>query len=186
MEQYFEAHTTELFWTVVTIVLLLIFRFISNKAVHRIGRLSDIVEARTILITKYISYVTTFLGVAVLTFVWGVNLEKLGLLFSSIFAVIGVALFAQWSILSNVTSGVILFFSFPFKIGDQIKIMDKDILDKIEPDEAIFVIEDIKAFHVHLRSPNGEIMTYPNNLMLQKAVVRINTYEQAIEGSEAL
>ena len=186
MEQYIEAHTTELFWTAVTVVLLLIFRFISNKAVRRIGRLSDIVEARTLLISKYISYVTTFLGVAVLTFVWGVNLEKLGLLFSSIFAVIGVALFAQWSILSNVTSGVILFFSFPFKIGDQIKIMDKDILDKLEPDETIFVIEDIKAFHVHLRSANGEIMTYPNNLMLQKAVVRINTYEQVMEGTEAL
>ncbi|MGB5370458.1 MAG: mechanosensitive ion channel domain-containing protein, partial [Flavobacteriaceae bacterium] len=89
-------------------------------------------------------------------------------------------------ILSNVTSGVILFFSFPFKIGDQIKIMDKDILDKLEPDETIFVIEDIKAFHVHLRSANGEIMTYPNNLMLQKAVVRINTYEQVMEGTEAL
>jgi hypothetical protein len=28
-----------------------------------------------------------------------------------------VYMFAQWSILSNITSGIILFFSFPFKIG---------------------------------------------------------------------
>lgn len=186
MEQYFEAHTTEFFWTGVTILMLLILRFIGNKTVRRISKMSDIVEARTILITKYISYLTTFLGVAALTFVWGVNLEQLGLLFSSVFAVIGVALFAQWSILSNVTSGVILFFSFPFKIGDQIKIMDKEILDKVESDEGTFVIEDIKAFHVHLRNTNGEIMTYPNNLMLQKAIVRINTYEEVTEGTEAL
>ena len=38
----------------------------------------------------------------------------------------GVAMFAQWSILSNITSGIILFFSFPFKIGDLILIHDKD------------------------------------------------------------
>jgi small-conductance mechanosensitive channel len=91
------------------------------------------------------------------------GLTELSLIFSSVFAVIGVALFAIWSILSNITSGVILFFSFPYKIGDKIKIHDKDL-----PIEAI--IEDIKAFHLHLRTLEGELITYPNNLILQKAV----------------
>jgi small-conductance mechanosensitive channel len=82
---------------------------------------------------------------------------------SSVFAIIGVGLFAQWSILSNITSGVILFFSFPFRIGDFIKIHDKDF-----PIEA--QIEDIKAFHTLLRTKEGELLTYPNNMLLQKGI----------------
>ena len=72
-------------------------------------------------------------------------------------------MFAQWSILSNITSGVILFFSFPFKIGDIIKIHDKDF-----PIEAEIV--NIGAFHVFLKTDDGEQIIYPNNLLLQKGI----------------
>ncbi|MGI9550538.1 MAG: mechanosensitive ion channel domain-containing protein [Aurantibacter sp.] len=179
MEEFFELNKSELFWTGITLVALLLLKFIGNKTVRRIGKISNIVEARTRLIIKYISLSITFLGIGALTFIWGVNFKDVGLLFSSVFAVIGVALFAQWSILSNVTSGVILFFSFPYKIGDHIKIMDKEITEGDEGGHDIYVIEDIKAFHLHLRSNRGELMTYPNNLMLQKAIALVNTYDRS-------
>jgi small-conductance mechanosensitive channel len=92
--------------------------------------------------------------------------NQIALVFSSVFAVVGIALFAIWSILSNITSGVIMFFSFPYKVGDKIMIHDTDF-----PTEAI--IEDIGAFQLHLRLDNGNLVTYPNNLMLQKAVTLI-------------
>jgi small-conductance mechanosensitive channel len=76
---------------------------------------------------------------------------------------VGVASFAQWSILSNITAGIILFFSYPFKIGDRIKIHDKDF--PIEGE-----IDDIKAFYVILKSSEGEMVTYPNNLLMQKGI----------------
>jgi len=181
MEDFLTGNQKELIWTAATFILVFVFRFIGSKTVRRIGRLSGIAEARTVLITKYVYATLTFLGIGVLTFIWGVNFQDLGLLFSSIFAVIGVALFAQWSILSNVTSGVILFFSFPFKIGDRIKILDKEIID--DENENIFIIEDIRAFHVHLRRNSGELITYPNNMMLQKAVTLITTFNEANEGT---
>ncbi|MEO7317231.1 MAG: mechanosensitive ion channel domain-containing protein [Ginsengibacter sp.] len=82
---------------------------------------------------------------------------------SSIFAVIGIALFAQWSILSNVTSGVIMFFTFPYKIGDFIKIHDGD--------HSLYgYIEEIRSFHVVLKTTDQEIITFPNSLLLQKGV----------------
>ena len=57
-----------------------------------------------------------------------------------------------------------MFFSFPYKIGDKIKIHDKDSpIDNV-------IIEDIKAFQLHLRTDKGELVTYPNNLFLQKPV----------------
>ncbi|MCE1154937.1 MAG: mechanosensitive ion channel family protein [Bacteroidales bacterium] len=76
---------------------------------------------------------------------------------------IGVALFAQWSVLSNVTAGVILFFSPAYRIGNYIRILDKDM-----PTEA--KIEDIFAFYTHLRTRDGELQIFPNNLLLQKAI----------------
>jgi len=59
-----------------------------------------------------------------------------------------------------------MFFNFPYKVGDKIAIHDKDF-----PIEAI--IEDIRAFQLFLRLDNGDLVTYPNNLMLQKAVTLI-------------
>ena len=181
MEDFFAGNKSALLGTAITIVILLLLRFIINKAVRKIGKISDIVEARTILITKYVSGMLTFLGIGAMTFIWGVDYREVGVVFSSIFAVIGVALFASWSILSNITAGVILFFSFPFKIGDRVKILDKDT-EAEEP----YLIEDIKAFHVNLRKDNGELLVYPNNLMIQKAVTLIYQYEEEKEGSEIL
>ena len=186
MEEFIVANKTELLWTTITVMALIIIRFIGHKAVRRIGRISDIVEARTTLISKYISALMVFLGIGVMTFIWGVNFNQLGVLFSSVFAVIGVALFAQWSILSNITAGVILFFSFPFKIGDQIKIMDKEMIEHQDEGLVVFVIEDIKAFHMLLKNGRGDLMTYPNNLLLQKAISLVNRYGEGTEESNAL
>jgi small-conductance mechanosensitive channel len=166
MEELIIEYQKELVGTVVCILILLISRFTSIKAIRKVGKLRDIHEARTRLIIKYVSVGHTILLVGVLIFVWGVNVKELGLVFSSVFAILGVALFANWSILSNITAGVILFFSFPFKIGDRIRILDKEV-----PDEAVII--DIKAFYFHMINDHGEQLTYPNNLLLQKGVVLI-------------
>ncbi len=176
MEDFFITYQNKLLWTLGTFLVLWALRFIGLKTVRRIGRISNIVEARILLIFKYISIIYTFLGIGALTIIWGVNFRELGIIFSSVFAILGIALFASWSILSNVTSGVILFFFFPFKIGDRIKIMDKEITDEVDQNNTsgIFIIENITAFHVHLRNGNNEMMTYPNNMMLQKGVTLKN------------
>jgi small-conductance mechanosensitive channel len=186
MEDFFVENQKELIWTFGTLIIIIVFRFIGKTTVRRIGRMSGLAEARTLLVTKYIYAFLNFLGIGVFTFIWGVNFKDLGLLFSSVFAVIGVALFAQWSILSNVTAGVILFFSFPFKIGDRIKILDKEIIDEQNDDENTFIIEDIKAFHVHLRRNSGALITYPNNMMLQKAITLINSQDNSINNADSL
>lgn len=186
MEEFFLQNKKELVSTAITIIVLFIFKFITAKTVRRVGELTDINRVRTRLIVKYVSVGLSSVGLVAIILIWGVNIKDLGLIFSSVFAVIGVALFAQWSILSNVTAGVILFFSFPFRIGDRIKILDKDMLSKDAEVQETFLIEDIKAFHIHLRSSKGELLTYPNSLMLQKAVALINTYEHHEEGTEIL
>ena len=76
---------------------------------------------------------------------------------------------------------MILFFSLPFKIGDRIRIVDKEF-----EGNNVFLIEDIRAYHVHLRNSESELVTYPNNLFLQKAVTLLSPEDRDTEGSDAL
>lgn len=179
MYDIFTTYRDEIAYTVGVIFLLLLLNFILKKAAQKVGQREEIKITRTRLMFKYINILVILIAFFLLSYVWGMGLAQLSLIFSSVFAVIGVAMFAIWSILSNITSGIILFFSFPYKIGDKIRIHDKDM-----PLEA--VIEDIKAFHLHLRTPDGELITYPNNLILQKAVSLVQKDVYLEEGKESL
>ncbi|WP_339840337.1 mechanosensitive ion channel domain-containing protein [uncultured Maribacter sp.] len=178
MRNFIANHNNELIYSLVVFIVILILKFLFTTAVRKVSKISDFNPVRTNLIIKFINIALTIIAVVALTLVWSVNYQDLGVMLSSVFAVIGVALFAQWSILSNITAGVIIFFSFPFKIGNTIRILDKELIDPNNAALDTFVIEDIRAFHLHLRRNNGEILTYPNNLVLQKGVILISTYQQ--------
>ncbi|MFN7302634.1 MAG: mechanosensitive ion channel domain-containing protein, partial [Bacteroidota bacterium] len=84
----------------------------------------------------------------------------------TIFTALGIAFFAQWSLLSNITASIILFFNHPLKLGDTIRVLDKDYPFEGE-------VTELAYFFVHLRTENGEIITVPNSMVLQKAVAVI-------------
>lgn len=153
----------EIIGTLITTVIFIILSVIIRKLNKRYARASHLSEHRTNLISKYIDFFIMTVYIVIIIAVWGLKAENLFQYLGGILTIIGVAFFAQWSILSNITSGIILFFSFPFRIGDVIKVHDKDF-----PIEA--QIEDIKAFHTILKTRDGELITYPNSLLLQKAV----------------
>ena len=170
MKEFLLAYQSELLGSAITLIALLIIRFIAIGTIRRVGRKGDLNKARTRLIAKYVSIGIFAIGLVALILIWGVNIRELGLILSSIFAVIGIALFAQWSILSNVTAGIIIFLAFPFKIGDRIRILDKELESEEE-----FTIEDIKLYYIYLKNSRGDLITYPNNLMMQKAVSLIRS-----------
>jgi small-conductance mechanosensitive channel len=163
---FIEIYQTELITTGFLFLFLLIIRFLLIKVVTKVSRKNGINIARIHLINRYVSVTLFIVALLIVPFIFGTQFKDIAVVFSSIFAVIGIGLFAIWSILSNITSGIIMFFSFPYKVGDKIQIHDKDF-----PIEGI--IEDIRAFQLHLRLDNGDLVTYPNNLMLQKAVTLI-------------
>jgi len=168
MKQFFIDFQSEVISSLIVIGVLLIIKFVTSKTLKKVGRISNLNPMRTKLILRFVSYAFTAISIGALLLIWGIKIKDLGLIMSSVFAVIGVALFAQWSILSNVTAGIILFLSFPFKIGDRIQITDKEM-----EYEGTFIIEDIKAYHMHLRKDTGELMTYPNNMIMQKAITLV-------------
>ena len=106
---FLEKFQSELIITGSVLIFLLIVRFSTNFAITKIARKSGINEARIRLIRRYVTVTLVLIAILIEPFVFGTNLEKIALIFSSVFAVLGVGLFAVWSILSNVTSGIIMF-----------------------------------------------------------------------------
>ena len=179
MTEYFSPYFSRIVYSLIILLVLVVVQNILKRTAQKMGKRSEYSITRIRLMFKYINILVTIIMVFLLALTWGYGASELTVIFSSLFAIIGVAMFAIWSILSNITAGIILFFSFPYKIGSKIKIHDKDL-----PVEA--VIEDIRAFHLHLRTEEGELITYPNNLILQKAVSLIEKEHLPDEGKDAI
>ena len=157
---FLKDFTQELIATGILCIVFVLTRLIVSKLVRSFAKRSQTIEKRTRLVLKYIHLLMNIMALVALIIIWGVQTKDIFIVLSSITTVVGVAMFAQWSILSNITSGIILFFSFPYKIGDYIFIHNKDFPIEAE-------IEDIGAFHVYLKTKEGKIIVYPNNWMLQ-------------------
>ncbi|EDP70506.1 UDP-N-acetylglucosamine 1-carboxyvinyltransferase [Flavobacteriales bacterium ALC-1] len=163
MSDFVTTYRTEIINTIIVFGVLFLIQFIIRFINRRVASSKGKNLGRIRLIGRYVTFTFLLIALLIEAFVLGVKIDDLVVVFSSVFAVIGITLFASWSILSNVTSGIVMFFSFPYKIGDRIHIHDKDY-------EIIGVIEDIRSFQLHIRKDNSELITYPNNLILQKAV----------------
>lgn len=157
----------EVIATVITLIVFAVIRYFLDFIIEKFGGKSSFSQGRTNLVKRYIDFLIYVLGAIALITIWGVKKDQLFLVISSVLTVIGVAFFAQWSILSNITAGIIVFFSFPFKIGDKIKILDKECPIEAE-------ILDIKSFYTLLRTSEGELISFPNNLLLQKGIVIVS------------
>lgn len=165
---FFSSLTKEVIATIILLAIVIFLRIVTAKLIRRYAKLSSIMEHRTNLVIKYIHILINIIALVCIIVIWGVQKKDIFFTLSSVTTVVGVAMFAQWSILSNITSGIILFFFFPFRIGDVILVHDKDFPIQAE-------IEDIKAFHMYLKTADGERITYPNNLLLQKGITIVKS-----------
>lgn len=137
---------------------------LSSSAIGKLGLNKSVGAYRVKYITKTVNICLFVFFLILLFTLLGVEYSQISIFLSSVFAVLGVALFAQWSILSNITASLIIFFGFPYRVGDLIKVVDKD-------DDISGIIEEISLFHVLIRRED-ELITYPNTLILQKAVIK--------------
>jgi small-conductance mechanosensitive channel len=112
---------------------------------------------------------TTIVLAILLSGIWGFKQNEIAAFASTILTALGIAFFAQWSLLSNITSSIILFFNHPLKLGDTIKVLDKDYPFEGE-------ITELTYFFVHLKTTSGEIITIPNAMILQKSIAIIQKH----------
>lgn len=157
---------TQILSTIGVLVGYILVYGMTRKLIRRLGNMKNVPPQRTVYVLKYFNALLIFAAALLISFIWSVDYKGLLVLASSAFAVIGVALFAQWSILGNVTASIVIFFTFPAKIGDRIKIIDGD-------DTVTGEIVEITLFQVLLKGENDETISYPNSLLLQKPVAKI-------------
>jgi small-conductance mechanosensitive channel len=161
-----ESATTKLLLACTCIVVFYLVSRLLNKIIHDVSVRKALGDGRVPYITKLMNMGMVFCCIVITCLLLGLGYSEVSVFLSSIFAVVGVGLFAQWSILSNITASMIIFFGFPYRIGDRIKIADKD-------EDMCGIIEEISMFHVILRRNDGNLITYPNSMLLQKAVIKI-------------
>ncbi|MEO1049262.1 MAG: mechanosensitive ion channel domain-containing protein [Bacteroidota bacterium] len=151
--------------SVVLIAILIILRSFIGKVIDRVANKFDYNKNRVKVFKKLFRLIALIIGAIVLLGIWGVKQAELTLFVSSILTVLGIAFFAQWSILSNITSTIIIFFNHPVSIGDELEILDKDFPVK-------GTIQDIGIFFITVKTESGEIISTPSSVMMQKMIKR--------------
>ncbi|TSE09164.1 mechanosensitive ion channel family protein [Aquimarina algiphila] len=168
----------ELFLTIIVFAVMTLVIFITKRAIRRFSFVKAIdVNRRKIIFN--LSYLLIYItGGSFLAIIWGVDHRQFALFISSILAVLGVGFFAQWSILSNLTASVILFFSHPMRIGDRIRVLDKDF-------EWTGKVIDITGFYLFMKTDDERDITLPTSLVMQKGIEILKTENSHIKESEA-
>lgn len=158
-------------WQYAVFVALLIGFFVTHKSLNYFIRrwvdTKDVPVQRKALVRKLLRTVHAVSYLIAVGLTFGIEYGELTVFLSSLFAVIGIAMFAQWSILSNLTASMIIFFQFPYRIGDRVRILNADF-------DLTGEIEEISSFHVMIRHDKGDLMTFPNSLMLQTPVIKLS------------
>lgn len=158
-----EPNLVKIIVTLVVIIILIAANFFIRGVVKNILKRFEFEFQRRKITLKMLNLLISILALVIIAAIWGVNQSELILFISSFLTVLGIALFAQWSLLANITAGLILFLNHPLQLGDRIKILDKDF-------EIEGRVEDITYFFLHIRKDNGEKITIPNSVVLQKMI----------------
>ncbi|EJG1638036.1 mechanosensitive ion channel family protein [Vibrio alginolyticus] len=168
VSQYFTTGSLgyKLLMGIFVLIAYRILKRIVNRAILNLATAKGVKKARLSFIQRCFNVALLFLTASIFAIITGIGYGDVSLFLSSIFAVLGVAFIAQWSILSNITASFLIFFVFPYRVGDRIKVVDKD-------EDICGEIQEISMFHVLIKHDNGNLITYPNNQILQKAVLKL-------------
>jgi small-conductance mechanosensitive channel len=154
------------FQIVETIILIFVFLFsklITRKIIREVGTRFNYQTARIKITNKIVSVLLVTILTVFLLAIWGVDQSELWLFLSTTITILGIAFFAQWSIISNITSSLIIFFNYPIRIGDSLTILEKDY--QIEG-----TLSDIGIFFILIKTSDQKIVTIPSNVFIQKMV----------------
>jgi small-conductance mechanosensitive channel len=105
---------------------------------------------------------TTMTAITLLTGVWGFKQNQIALFASTILTALGIAFFAQWSLLSNITSSILIFFNHPVKLGNYVKVLHKDYNYEGE-------VTEMNYFFVHIKTSDNETITIPNSHFFERS-----------------
>lgn len=147
----------------VAIIIFLLIRFVVIGIINRTVTKNLLHKTRGKIIKKLFQIIFTSLLFFIILTIWGVDQSDFMVYLVSVLTVIGIALFAQWSHLSNLTSAIIIFFSHNVRLDDVVSIIDRDY-------EIEGRVSDVGFFFIRLKTAEGEEVILPNNIFMQKMI----------------
>jgi small-conductance mechanosensitive channel len=141
------------------IVLYLLFRTVINNFLKK----TRLERGTRKMALRGMQLFTTTTAIILITGIWGFKQNEIALFAGSLITALGIAFFAHWSLLSNITSSILIFFNHPVKIGDHIKVLHKDFNYEGE-------VTELNYFFVHLRTEAGDTITIPNSHFFSMSV----------------
>jgi small-conductance mechanosensitive channel len=158
-----ESHKIQIFETLLILAIYIVLYFLFKTIINNFLKKTRLERGRRKMAIRTVQLFMSITTAILLTGVWGFKQSEIALFASSILTALGVAFFAQWSLLSNISSSILIFFNHPVKLGDFIKVLHKDYQYEGE------VIE-LSYFFVHLKTVNDEIITIPNAHFFDKSI----------------
>jgi len=158
-----ELQKIQILESVIILFVYVILYFVIKTFINNTLKNTPLQRDRRKIIIKVLHLFITITATVLIAAIWGFKQKEIAAFASTILTVLGIAFFAQWSLLSNITSSIILFFNHPLKLGDIIKVLDKDYPFEGE-------ITKLTYFFVHLKTLDGQIITIPNSMILQKSI----------------
>ena len=158
-----EEYNFQIAETIFIILLFLIAKLTTKRIIGKVGIRFKYQSGRIKITNKIVGVLLLTLLTIILMIIWGVDQSELLVFLSTVLTILGVAFFAQWSIISNITSTLIIFFNHPIKIGDYLTIMDKDY--QIEGK-----LSDIGIFFIIIKTKENKKITLPSNVFIQKMI----------------
>jgi len=157
-----------------TIIIFLVFltiKLFTKRVIAKVGKRFNYQKGRIKITNKIADALLLILLTIILLIIWGVDKSELFLFISTVLTILGVAFFAQWSIISNITSTLIIFFNHPIKIGDSLTILDKEY--QVEGE-----LSDIGIFFIIIKTKDKKKITIPSNIFMQKMIQKEDNITQ--------
>lgn len=165
-----EMYKVQLVETLISILVFLTLKLLLRYFIRLTILHSYFKNAERKDVLKLINLILFAVFCIILVSIWSVKQENILLVASSLLTVFGVALFAEMSILSNVTAFLILFFQHPLKIGDTLSITQ-------DGKEIKGVLTDMTYFFVFIKTTGSEIITIPNAILLKHSFYVVRAEE---------
>tara|TARA_R110000787_G_scaffold32138_2_gene84915 strand:+ start:1570 stop:2097 length:528 start_codon:yes stop_codon:yes gene_type:complete len=151
----------------IAFLLLIILMSITKKITRKVSLVKKLEPHRKKVVLNMFYFVYYLIFIISVILILGIDLRAISSFLASILAILGVAFVAQWSLLSNITASVIIFFYHPLKIGDKVKILDKEL-------DFSGTVKNITGFYVLIETDTKQQITIPNSLVLQKGIEFLN------------
>jgi small-conductance mechanosensitive channel len=159
----FAEYKLQFFETALVVAFLILVKIVARNSINRILSKFDFGVERKRISHKIVNLFITLFALIFLAGIWNIDRSQLMVFITSTITLVGVGFIAQWSILANVTSSLILFFNHPMKLGQEIQILDKEY-------DINGTLIDISFFFLYIKTEVGEIITIPNSVVLNKVI----------------